>query len=355
MQFDLSDDQRLLRDTSRSFFAAEAPLEKTRRAMEEDPRGIEPELWRKLAEMGFVGLLLPPSVGGQGLGAVELAVVLEEAGRVCLPGPLLDVVLAANVLAEAGGQEALLREIAAGRTRAVIAREDAAFAGAAAPGAIFAAGRVRGTKHFVPFAPAADVLIVTTPDGPCLVREPVPRVPTPTLDHAQRFATVTLDHPATRLGPPTLLERTDRLAAVGAAALLLGLMSRAFEMAHAYAQTREAFRRPIGSFQVIQHKLADMLLRVESTRSAVYRAAWCLDAGDEAAALACASAKAYAGDAGRFVCGEAIQIHGGIGFTWELDLHWYFKRAKTLEAHYGSTEQQLDRALASVGYAEKGA
>lgn len=350
MQFDLSDDQRLLRDSTRSFFAAEAPLERTRRAMEEDPRGIEPALWRKLADMGFVGLLLPPAVGGQGLGAVELAVVCEEAGRVCLPGPLLDVVLAASVLAEAGGHEVLLRDIAAGTTRAVLARHDAPFAGETAPAARFASGRVRGTKYFVPYAAAADVLIVTTPEGPCLVRESVPLVPTPTLDQAQRFATVTLDHPATLLGPPALLERPDRLAAVGAAAMLLGLMSRAFEMAHAYAQTREAFRRPIGSFQVIQHKLADMLLRVESTRSAVYRAAWCVDAGDEATALACASAKAYAGDAGRFVCGEAIQIHGGIGFTWELDLHWYFKRTKTLEAHYGSTEEQLDRALATVGY-----
>ena len=350
MQFDLSDDQQLLRQSTRDFLAAEAPVEKTRRAMEDDPRGIEESLWRQVAEMGYVGLLLPAGVGGQGLGALELAVVLEEAGRVCLPGPLLDVVLAASVLAEAGGQEALLREVAAGTARVVIAREDAAFAGEAPTRTMLAGGRVKGTKHFVPFAASADALVVTTPDGPCLVRGPFPVTPTPTLDHAQRFATVTLDHPATRLGGPALLEPADRLAAVGAGAMLLGLMTKAFEMSHAYVQTREAFKRPIGTFQVIQHRLADMLMRVESTRSAVYRAAWCVDADDEATGLACASAKAYAGDAGRFVCGEAIQVHGGIGFTWELDLHWYFKRTKTLEQHYGSTEERLEAALAAVGY-----
>ncbi len=350
MQFDLSDDQRLLRESTRSFLAAEAPLEKTRRAMEDDPRGIEAGLWHKLAEMGFLGLLLPPAVGGQGLGAVELAVVLEEAGRVCLPGPLLDVIVAAAVLADAGSHEPLLREIAAGASRVVVARADAPFAGTVRSQTIFSDGRVRGTKYFVPFAPAADALVVTTASGPCLVRGPFALTPTPTLDQAQRFATVTLDHPASLLGPPALLTRSDRLAAVGASAMLLGLMSRAFEMSHAYAQTREAFRRPIGSFQVIQHKLADMLLRLESTRSAVYRAAWCVDANDDATALACASAKAYAGDAGRFVCGEAIQIHGGIGFTWELELHWYFKRTKTLEQHYGSTEEQLELALSALGY-----
>ena len=109
-----------------------------------------------------------------------------------------------------------------------------------------------------------------------------------------------------------------------------------------YVQTRQAFKRPIGAFQALQHRMADMLLRTESTRSAVYRAAWCLDTDDADAALACAAAKAYAGDAARLVCGEAIQMHGGIGFTWELDLHFYFKRAKTLEQHYGSTEAQLE-------------
>ena len=152
------------------------------------------------------------------------------------------------------------------------------------------------------------------------------------------------------IGPTTLLERTDRIAAVGASATLLGVMARSLEITLGYLQTRETFKRPIGSFQALQHRTADMLLKTESSRSAVYRAAWCLANGDPETALACATAKAYAGDAARLVCAEAIQMHGGIGFTWELDLHFYFKRAKTYEMHYGSTEAQLDRVLAAVGY-----
>ena len=127
-------------------------------------------------------------------------------------------------------------------------------------------------------------------------------------------------------------------------------MSRCLELTIDYTQTRQAFRRPIGAFQVLQHRMAEMLLKVESTRSAVYHAAWCLDTTDAATPLACAAAKAYAGDAARLVCGEAIQMHGGIGFTWELDLHFYFKRAKTLEQFYGATEVQLENALVAAGY-----
>ena len=122
------------------------------------------------------------------------------------------------------------------------------------------------------------------------------------------------------------------------------------EITLGYLQTRETFKRPIGSFQALQHRTADMLLKTESSRSAAYRAAWCLAAKDPEAALACATAKAYAGDAARLVCAESIQMHGGIGFTWELDLHYYFKRAKTYEMHYGSTEAQLDRVLAAAGF-----
>jgi alkylation response protein AidB-like acyl-CoA dehydrogenase len=128
------------------------------------------------------------------------------------------------------------------------------------------------------------------------------------------------------------------------------IMSRCLELTLDYVRTRQAFRRPIGSFQALQHRLGDMLLKTESTRSAVYRAAWCSDTADADTVLACAAAKAYAGDASRLVCGEALQMHGGIGFTWELDLHFYFKRAKTLEQHYGSTEVQLERALVAAGF-----
>lgn len=350
MKFDLSDDQALLRQTTRDFLTNEWPIEKARKVMEDEPRGYDPAAWQQLAEMGYLGLTVPANAGGQGLGAIELAVVLEEVGRACMPGPYLDAVLAASLLAAAGGHEALLKDICSGKQLVTIARRDAPFLGTSGTPATFEGGRVRGTKYFVPFAAQADALLVTTGDVVCLVAKPFEVTALPTIDPAQRFGSVTFDHAATTIGPAHLLERLDQLAADGASAMLLGVMSRALEMTLEYVQTRQAFRRPIGSFQALQHRLADMLLKTESTRSAVYRAAWCLDTGDPDTAMACAAAKAYAGDAARLVCGESIQMHGGIGFTWELDLHFYFKRAKTLEQHYGSTEVQVERALQAAGF-----
>jgi alkylation response protein AidB-like acyl-CoA dehydrogenase len=351
MRFELSDDQTLLRSTTRDFLTKEWPLERTRILMERDPRGYDPTAWRALADMGYLGLCLPTTAGGQGLGPVELAIVCEEMGRACAPGPFLDVTLAGAVLATAGGQEALLGDLAAGRRLVVLARDDAPFAGRAEAVTRFANGRVRGRKFFVPFAAEADAILVTAPEAVALVSGPFEATPLQTMDLAQRFGEVAFDHAATFIGPATLLGTVDRLAAVGAGAMLLGLMSRALERTIEYTQTRQAFGRPIAAFQALQHRMADMLLRAESTRSAVYRAAWCLATNDADAPIACAAAKAYAGDAARHVCGEAVQMHGGIGFTWELELHLYLKRAKTLEQHYGSTEAQLDRALAAAGVA----
>jgi alkylation response protein AidB-like acyl-CoA dehydrogenase len=350
MKFDLSDDQSLLQSSTRDFFAKEFPLEKTRRVMEHETRGFEAPAWRQLAEMGYPGLLAPEDAGGQGLGPIELAIVCEEAGRMCLPGPLFDVQLAAATLATAGGQDALLRAVAAGQKIVTIAWRNSPYAGEARHTTHFANGRVKGRKYFVPFAAAADALLVTTAEGVVLVEGPFEVVPLQTIDLAQRFGEVALDHPATLVGPTSLLERTDQLAAVGAAATLLGIMVKSLELTLGYLQTREAFKRQIGSFQALQHRMADMLLRTESSRSAVYRAAWCLQANDPDTALACATAKAYTGDAARLVTAETIQMHGGIGFTWELDVHFYFKRAKTYEMHYGSTEAQLERVLQAVGY-----
>jgi alkylation response protein AidB-like acyl-CoA dehydrogenase len=350
MRFELSEDQALLRSTTRDFLASEFTLERTRRLIEDGARGHDPAQWARLAEMGYLGLVTPVEAGGQGLGAIELAIVLEEMGRMCVPGPYLDAVLAGSMLAAAGGQQALLADLQAGKTLVTLARDDAPFAGSPGPAARFEGNRVRGSKYFVPFGAEADALLITTADGVCLALAPFETTPLPTIDPAQRFAAVKLEHAATRVGPLTLLERTDLLASVGAAAMLLGIMSRLLETTLDYVRTRKAFGRPIGAFQALQHRLADMLLRIESTRSAVYRAAWSVDADDAETALACAAAKAYAGDASRHVCGEAIQMHGGIGFTWEVDLHLYFKRAKTLEQHYGATETQLERALAAAGF-----
>jgi len=350
MKFELSEDQALLRSSTRDFLTSEFPLEKSRTVMEHAPEGYDPAEWRRLAEMGYLGLTLPATAGGQGLGLIELAIVLEEMGRVCAPGPYLDAMIAAALLADAGGQDALLADVAGGKRLVTIARHDSPFSGNHVQATRFEGGRVRGTKFFVPFAAQADALVVTTSAGIVLVQKPFAVTPLQTFDLAQRFGEVALDDLGTLIGGADLLGRNDRLAAVAAGAMLLGIMSRCLELTLEYTQTRQAFKRPIGGFQALQHRMADMLLKTESTRSAVYRAAWCYDTNDADTALACATAKAYAGEAARLVCGEAIQMHGGIGFTWELDLHFYFKRAKTLEQHYGSTETQLEHALAAAGW-----
>jgi alkylation response protein AidB-like acyl-CoA dehydrogenase len=350
MKFDLSDDQALLRSSTRDFLTSEFPLEKSRSVMEHSKEGYDAAEWRRLAEMGYLGLVLPARVGGQGLGAIELAVVLEEMGRMCVPGPFLDVVLAASLLAAGGKHDALVKDVVAGKKIVTVARHDAPYAGEAPQALRIEGDRARGTKYFVPFAASADALVVVGTDGLALAEAPFQVTPLTTIDLAQRFGDVALEHRVTPIGSRDLLERADRLAAVGASAMLLGLMARSLEMTLEYVQTRQTFKRPIGAFQALQHRLADMLLKTESTRSAVYRAAWCFDTDDADAALACATAKAYAGDAARLVCGETIQMHGGIGFTWELDVHLYFKRVKTLEQHYGSTETQLERALAAAGF-----
>jgi alkylation response protein AidB-like acyl-CoA dehydrogenase len=350
MKFALSEDQALLQRATREFFAAEFPMERNRRVMEDEGPGFDRAAWGRMAEMGYVGLTVPAARGGQGLGAVELAVVLEEAGRHGVPGPLFDATLAAALLAAASGHDALLADLLAGRRLVTIARDESLYAGHPDVATTGCDGRVRGTKHFVPFAGSADALLVTTADRIVVASGPFETTALPTFDPAQRFASVALDHVATPLGPPTLLERVDRLAAVGAGAMLLGIMAKLLETTVAYTRTRQAFGKPIAIFQALQHRMADMLAKTESTRAAVYRAAWCIDTDDADTALACATAKAWAGDAARLVCGEAIQMHGGIGFTWELDVHFYFKRAKTLEHHYGSTAVQLERALLAAGY-----
>ena len=170
MRFDLSEDQALLQSSTRDFFAKEFPLEKTRRVMEHEARGFEMPAWRQIAEMGYPGLLVPESAGGQGLGPIELAIVCEEAGRSCLPGPLFDVQLAAATLAAAGKQDALLRAICAGEKIVTIAWRNSPYAGEAKHTTHFAHGRVKGHKYFVPFASSADALLVTTAEGLAALR-----------------------------------------------------------------------------------------------------------------------------------------------------------------------------------------
>ena len=371
MDFALSSDQQLLRVAARAFLD-EHVTPAVVRALWDDPRGERDDLWKEMARLGWLGLTLPEEHGGSALGMVETAVVLEEMGRVVCPGPYLETAVAAQGIRLAGTpaqQARWLPAIAGGAARASIALLDAeldwrpeATATRAEP--IAGGVRLTGTKRWVPWAHVADVLLVPAhgPAGPSLflVEAGVPdlRVSTvPTMDPGMRWATVELDgivvpHDA-GLGEPgaaaALLGDLLRWGAVGAAATMLGAARRCLEMSVEYAKVREQFGQPIGSFQSIRHRCAEMLLEVENAHSATYYAAWARDAEAEDMALAASVAKAYVSDGARKVCGDAIQVHGGIGFTWEYDLHLYFKRAKTLEASWGDADYHRElivRALA---------
>ena len=366
MQFELDEDRALLKSSTRELLENESALADARTVMEESPEGYEKALYAQLGELGYGSLLLSEEEGGMGVRA--FAAVLSEMGRVAFPGPFLDAALAVRVLAgcdsceAAGAREAAewKDRTASGEALVVLARLEAS----AELQARFEGGRVTGTKRFVPFGAHADALLVETREGLALVPRPGAgwnAVALPTIDHAQRFAEITFDDSSDRSsgGGATLvadatrsvelLETADSLGALGAAAFLLGLMERSLEMTVQYTMEREAFGAPIASFQSLQHRCADALLQTESTRSAVFRAAWAADESPEEARLLAAVAKGWAGPAARYVCGQAIQLHGGVGFTWEYDPHIYLKRSKTLEQFYGSTRSQLETVLALQG------
>jgi alkylation response protein AidB-like acyl-CoA dehydrogenase len=359
VQFDLDENRALLKTATRELLEREAPLAITRTWMDDGKEGFSSAFYRQLAELGYLGLTIPESHGGAAAGAQGLAAALHEMGRVAMPGPYLDLVLAADLLHRVGGSAAqpLLAQLVAGQRMVVLARQERASGiEPAVPATRLERGHIRGRKLFVPFGAYMDALVVTTAEGLGLAVRPDAGWsirPLDTLDHAQRFAEIELDQPGTLLAdlPSSrpILEAVDRLGALAASALLLGLAERALELTVGYLNERKAFGVPIGSFQVLQHRAADMVLRVESSRSAVYRAAWALDEAPESADLLVAAAKAYCGDSARLVCGDAIQLFGGVGYTWEYDPHIYFKRAKTLEQFYGATRVQLERALRAVG------
>ncbi len=352
MQFDLDEDRALLKSSTRELLEKESALADARTVIEESAEGYDKALYAQLGELGYGSLLLTEDEGG--MGVLAFAAVLEEMGRVAFPGPFLDLALAVRLLSQSEAPEAAewAERAAAGEALVVLARLDATSGSPTR----FTGGRVQGTKRFVPFGAHADALLVETGEGLVLVPRPGAgwnAVAQPTIDHAQRFAEVRFDDAGSLVAASdaarTLLEDADRLGAIGASALLLGLMDRSLELTVAYTMEREAFGAPIASFQALQHRCADGLLQTESTRSAVYRAAWAADETPDDAGFLAAVAKAWAGPAARYVCGQAIQLHGGVGFTWEYDPHVYLKRVKTLEQFYGATRDQLENALQSRG------
>ncbi len=364
MDFGFSEEQEMLRKSARDFLSKECPMTYVRKMMEDD-RGFSDGQWKQMAELGWMGLILPEQHGGSGLDFVDMVVVLEEMGRAVLPGPFFSTVIQGGVaLLEAGTkeqQQELLPKLATGKLRVAVAelepsgRWDAH--GIECEARQDGSGYVlTGTKRFVPDAHTADVIIVAArapgskgKDGLGLFlvdakAKGVEITLLKTMDQTRKLCDVKLSNVAVgrerTLGHEvgkgyTWLNRINDRGKVGICAEMCGGAQKVLEISVEYAKVREQFGRPIGSFQAIQHKCANMLVEVESSKSATYYAAWAVANDVAEAPLAAAMAKAYCSDAYRHTAGEGIQIHGGIGFTWEHDMHIYFKRAKSSEVAFG--------------------
>jgi len=350
MNFDLSEDQAVIRRTAKEFLAARYRLEEVRRLALEEERGFTDAQWEEIAELGWPELAVPESQGGQGLGTVELAVVAEELGYALAPTPLQST-WAAGLLLAAAGEAARL----AGGKRGTIAQWDEDTDGAPDHSTLEPdGGRLSGVKFAVPDAASADVLVVTAAGGRhFVVATDAPGVSVEsaeTLDTTRRLCTVTLDGAEGEelTGDAEAFGRAWHAIAVASAADSVGVAQRAMEMAVAYAKDRTQFDRPIGTYQAVSHRCAQMLLEVAGARSATHWAAWALDFEPETASIAASVAKAYASDCGARVTASALQVHGGIGFTWEHDLHWFLKRANANAHTYGDARWHRDQVADAV-------
>jgi len=369
MDFGFNEEQELLRSTARKFLENECTSEFVRKRMEE-PAGVTDDFWKKLAEQGWLGLIYPEEHGGSGLGFVDLTVLMEEMGRAVMPGPYFStVVLGGLAILETGSAEQKkmwLPRISQGQAKATVAwsepnaRWDAGGVtlNAKAAGSGFT---LSGTKLFVPDAHLADVLVVvartregkTPEEGVSLFLVPkgakgLDVKLLPTMDQTRKLCEVVLhDVPAELLGARdggwAPLQRVADRATVALCAEMCGGAQKVLDMTVDYAKIRIAFGKPIGSYQGVKHRAADMLVDVENAKSLTYYAAWAMDERVPEAGLAASMAKAYCSDAYRKVSGAGIQLHGGIGFTWEHDLHLYFKRAKSSEFTFGDATYHRER------------
>ena len=378
MDFAFNEEQEELRSIARSFLAEHSTSLHVRRAMESE-LGYDPQLWEQLgAELGWTSVVIPEEYGGLGLGYVELVALLEVMGGALLCAPFFSsVCLGGNALL-LGGSDAQKREylpgIAAGTTRSTLAFCEASGrwdAGEIATRARRHGGDfvLDGRKSFVLDGHCADLLIVVArregsagDEGISLFAVPgdspgIERRALPTLDQTRRQAEIRFD--AVRLPQSALLGAegdgakvlgaTLDLAAVALAAEQVGGAQKCLDMSVAYALERVQFGRPIGSFQAIKHKCADMMVEVESARSASYYAACVAAEGGEELPLAASLAQAYCSDAYFHSAADAIQIHGGVGFTWEYDVHLYFKRARSSETFLGDAAYHRERVAQHIG------
>jgi alkylation response protein AidB-like acyl-CoA dehydrogenase len=370
MNFAFSDEQDELRRTVRAFLEQKSPEAEVRRLMDTS-EGYDPAIWKQMGqELGLQGLAIPEEFGGQGYGWVELGVVLEEMGRALLCAPFFSsAVLAANTLLQSGDDAAkkeLLPGIASGETRATVAFTEPSGRWDEAGITLEAKGSgdsftLNGTKMFVLDGHTADLIIVAarTDKGVSLFSvdkdaKGLTRTALSTMDQTRKQAKLEFaDTPAKLIGTEGagwgVMSKVLDLAAVGLAAEQVGGAQKVLEMAVEYAKVRVQFGRPIGSFQAIKHKCADMLLEVESAKSAAYYAMWCASEMNDELPSVASLAKAYCSEAYFHATAENIQIHGGIGFTWEHPAHLYFKRAKSSELLFGDPSYHRELLAQRIG------
>jgi alkylation response protein AidB-like acyl-CoA dehydrogenase len=332
VNFDYSDDQQAIKSTAHEFLGARFKAEKLRELAEKGE--YDQAIWQEMVELGWPGIFIGEEYGGQELGVVELAILCEELGYALAPSPFLSNAGAGLVIQHAGSDEQKqkwLPGIASGEQLAAVAYVK------------------DGAASLVPDVDSAAIVVFV--DGASATVVPADEAGAErvdTIDSTRHYSRVQLQN-----GSGEQLDG-DASAAIGAVAVALsaetvGVAQRAMELAVEYAKDRQQFGRPIGAYQAVSHRCAQMLLEVESARSATLYAAWAADHEPETLQLAASMAKAYSSDAGWRVTASALQVHGGIGFTWEHDLHFFLKRAKTNGYLFGTASEHRERVAELAG------
>jgi alkylation response protein AidB-like acyl-CoA dehydrogenase len=382
VDFDLSDDQAALRDAAHSLLERYASIDRLRARVGDGtvvgtlpgagqadgvggggvdaggdaPRGFDRELWAAMSEQGWLAVELPEDDGGLGWGMVEVAVLCEQLGRYVAPAPFLPTVLALDAVrsSEAGAGDGrlskLVESLAAGEAVGCVSfsqQPSRADHGVTAEVSGGDKALLTGRTAPVPYAPSADIAVVVTYDGVFgVLREDASTWATPesAMDRTRELGRLVFDGtPAVTLGGPDAVTRLLDRAATATSAEMLGVADHAMNLAVDYAKDRVQFGKPIGSFQAVKHRLADALVDVEGMRSTVYYAAWCTAVGNPESSLAASMAKSWCSDASRRVLASALQVHGGIGFTWEHPLHLYLKRGQLDQVSFGDGAWHRDR------------
>jgi len=377
MDFAFSEQQDLLRASARQFLERECPADMVRH-WSDAPQGYSPDLWQKMAALGWMGLVLPETYGGSGLSFVDLTILMEEMGRTLLPAPFFSsIALGALTLLETGSDEQrqqMLPRLVRGEMKVCVALLEAD--GRYDPRGIAMRASIRGnratlngTKLFVVDAHVSDYIIcvartrggrdpesgislfvldITSPGIAC--------TPLMSIDQTRRLCEVSFTRVGVSLEAmlggrdaawPTLQRALDK-ATVALCAEMVGGAEKAMEMCVDYGKTRVQFGRPIGSFQAVKHKIADMKVWVENAKSVVHYAAWAVDRDAPEASRAASMAKAYCSEMYTQVTADGIQVHGGVGFTWDHHMHLYFKRAKSSEVLLGDSTWHRERTAALI-------